>query len=162
MKIVFSWTIYWLIIRYMGHVTWRIGPILTIPNLRKYLTELWKGLFTIPFSKKLIGELSINALKCHSLHEIEQIAMRSVCLEMSSNMFMIFSLGLKSIIFLGHKKLLSQKKIRSLRGVENLCLVQLSRRQRGARGCLQNKKNLAYSNNNRFVRIITSVRTVVS
>ena len=95
--------------------------------------------------------------KCSGLHEIEQIAMRSVCLEMSSNMF---SLGLKSII-LG-QKLLSQIKIRSLRGLY-LSGRAFTRRQRGARGCLQKQKKIL------LILIITSlfglqtsVRTVAS
>ena len=64
--------------------------------------------------------------------------MRSVCLEMSSNMFMI--LFRVEIDYLSRSQNFSLRKIRSLRG--SRCLVELSRRQRGARGCLQNKKNL--------------------
>ena len=90
------------------------------------------------------------------LHEIEQIAMRSVCLEISSNMFMIL---FRVEIDFSVTKNFSFRKFALYGG--SRCLVELSRRQRGARGCLQNKKNLAYSNNNKFVQIITSVRTVL-
>ena len=72
--------------------------------------------------------------KCSCLHEIEQIAMRSVCLEMSSNMFMI--LFRVEIDYSRPKTSLSEKF--ALNG--GLCLVELTRRQLGARGCLQKQK----------------------
>ena len=84
------------------------------------------------------------------LHEIEQIAMRSVCREMSSNMFMI--LFRVEIDYSRPKTSLSDKN--SLSTGVCICLVELLPGGNvEPEGASKNKKNLAYSNNNKFVRI---------
>ena len=93
------------------------------------------------------------------LHEIEQIAMRSVCLEISSNMFMI--LFRVEIDFSVTKNFSLRKKFALYGGRESLSGPAIPEAMWSPR-VPPKQKNLAYSNNNRFVRIITSVRTVVS
>ena len=74
--------------------------------------------------------------------------MRSVCREMSSNMFMI--LFRVEIDYSRPKTSLSEKNSLST----GVCLVKLLPGGNvEPEGASKNKKNLAYSNNNKFVRI---------
>ena len=88
--------------------------------------------------------------KCSGLHEIEQIAMRSVCLEMSSNMFII--LFRVEIDYSRPKTSLSDKNSLST-GSVSVWSSFYPEATWSPRVPPKTKKNLAYSNNNKFVRI---------
>ena len=97
--------------------------------------------------------------KCSGLHEIEQIAMRSVCREMSSNRFMI--LFRVEIDYSRPKTSLSEKN--SLSTGVCICLVELLPGGNvEPEGASKNKKILLILIITSLFGLQTSVRTVAS